>query len=159
MTGIWAFRSVLRATQSDPGDDPVGPTSLGAALARLSPIVRQQGLVVVVGDLRGVDDWRQPMTSLACKHQVVAIEVSDPRELDIPNVGELILVDPETGRQLRVDTSSEKVRKGFASAATAERTAVAKELRSIGVRHLVLSTSGDWLRALVDFFRRERRAW
>ena len=73
-----------------------------------------------------------------------------------PNVGLLWLVDPETGRQLRVDTRSRKLRERFAVAAAAERAQVAREFASAGVRHVVLSTSGDWLRTLVAFLRRSR---
>ncbi len=69
-------------------------------------------------------------------------------------MGFLRLVDPETGRQLRVDTRSRRLRERFAAAASAERAQVARALTSIGVRHVVLTTSGDWLRPLVVFLRR-----
>ena len=71
-------------------------------------------------------------------------------------MGELWLVDPETGRQLRVNTRSRKLRERFAVAAAAERAQVTQVFASAGVRHVVLSTSGDWLRALVVYFRRSR---
>jgi uncharacterized protein (DUF58 family) len=87
---------------------------------------------------------------------VVAVEIRDPREQELPNAGELWLVDPETGRQLRVDTRSERLRRRFAAAAEAERRDLAHELSSIGVRHLVLSTAGEWLRPLAVFLRRAR---
>ncbi|HZG36416.1 MAG TPA: hypothetical protein VEY87_11270, partial [Gaiellaceae bacterium] len=64
------------------------------------------------------------------------------------------LVDPETGRQLRVDTRSRRLRTRFASAAAAERAEVAQLLAAAGVRHHVLSTEGDWLRSLASFLRR-----
>jgi uncharacterized protein (DUF58 family) len=158
-SGRSGLRSVLAATQTDPKLEPAGPTSLGSALARLAPIARQRGLVAIVGDFRGQGDWHRALATVAYKHDVVAIEISDPRETELPNVGEVVLVDPETGRQLRVDTTSELVRRRFASAAQKERESVADALASIGVRHLVVSTSGDWLRALVMFLRRERRGW
>jgi uncharacterized protein (DUF58 family) len=88
---------------------------------------------------------------------VVAVEIRDPREQELPNAGELYLVDPETGRQLRVDTRSEKLRARFAAAAEEERTALRRALASVGVRHTVLSTSGDWLRSLALFLKRGRR--
>ncbi len=81
----------------------------------------------------------------------------DPREEALPNVGLLWLVDPETGRQLRVDTRSRRLRERFEAAAAAERAELAAELALVGVRHLVLSTRGDWLRPLVSFLRRRRR--
>ena len=158
-SGRSGLRSVLAATQAEPRPVPAGPTSLGSALARLGPIARQRGLLIVVGDFRGHGDWRQPLAALAYKHQVVAIEISDPRETELPNVGELVLVDPETGRQLRIDTRSDLLRRRFAIAAEEERQAVVDAMASIGVRHLVLSTSGDWLRTLVMFLRRQRRGW
>jgi uncharacterized protein (DUF58 family) len=66
-------------------------------------------------------------------------------------VGELVLADPETGRQLRVDTRSPKLRERFATEAAAERADLASELRRSGADHAVLSTSGDWLRILARF--------
>ena len=76
------------------------------------------------------------------------------REQELPNVGELWLVDPETGRRLRVDTRSEKLRRRFETAAAAERAALGHSFTAAGVRHVVLSTSGDWLRVLVPFLGR-----
>jgi uncharacterized protein (DUF58 family) len=86
----------------------------------------------------------------------MAVEIRDPREQELPDAGELWLVDPETGRRLRVDTRSEKLRARFAAAAAAERRDVEQELRALAVRHVVLSTSGEWLRPLVAFLRRRR---
>ena len=116
---------------------------------------RQRSLVFVVSDFRGPRDWRPPLLELAGRHEVAAIEIRDPREQALPDVGELWLVDPETGRQLRVDTSRRKLRERFAAAAEAERRSLAVELTSLGVRHVVLSTAGDWLRLLAAFLDRE----
>jgi uncharacterized protein (DUF58 family) len=137
------------------GRDPVeaaGPTSLGAALASVGAIARQRGVVVVVSDFRGPLDWRSPLLRLLERHDVLAVEVRDPREQELPDVGELWLVDPETGRQVRVDTRSASLRERFAVAAAEERSGVARVLSALGVRHAVLSTSGDWLRPLAVFF-------
>jgi uncharacterized protein (DUF58 family) len=111
----------------------------------------------VVSDFRGPQDWRGPLMNLAGRHDVVAIEIRDPREQELTNVGLLWLVDPETGRQLRVDTRSRKLRERFAAAASAERSQVRQMFSSVGARHVVLSTEGDWLRRLVVFLRRRRR--
>jgi uncharacterized protein (DUF58 family) len=142
--------------EHDPSPGHLGATSLGSALRRADSLARQRSLVVVVSDFRGPRDWRQPMLQLAGRHEVVAVEVRDPREQELPNAGELWLVDPETGRQLRVDTRSAKLRARFAAAAEAERQDAARELASVGARHVVLGTSGDWLRPLVTFLRRAR---
>ena len=102
-------------------------------------------MVVVVSDFRGPTRLAARLLQLAARHDVVAIEIRDPREQELPDVGELWLVDPESGRQLRVDTRSRKLRERFGDEAAAEREELARELRSLGVAHLTLSTSGDWL--------------
>jgi uncharacterized protein (DUF58 family) len=131
--------------------------SLGEAIDRAGALARQRALVVLVSDFRGPLDWRRPLLALAGRHDVVAIEIRDPREQELPNMGELWLVDPETGRQLRVDTRSAKLRARFATAAAAERDQVATTLAGLGVRHVVLSTEGEWLRPLTVFLRRRKR--
>jgi uncharacterized protein (DUF58 family) len=88
---------------------------------------------------------------LMSRHEVLAVEIRDPREQELPNVGELWLVDPETGRQIRVDTRSSSLRERFAAAAAEERTGLARVLSALGIPHVVLSTSGDWLRAYAGF--------
>ncbi|HZO61741.1 MAG TPA: DUF58 domain-containing protein [Gaiellaceae bacterium] len=149
---------LLAALRDEPEPVPgrIGSTSLGDVLRRTDTLARQRSLVVVVSDFRGPRDWRRPLLQLAGRHDVVAVEIRDPREQELPNAGELWLVDPETGRELRVDTRSEKLRARFAAAAEAERRETATELASAGARHVVLSTSGDWLRTLVAFLRRAR---
>ena len=132
-------------------------TSLAEALVHAGAAARQRSVVVVVSDFRGPHDWRPPLLALAARHEVIAVEVRDPREETLPNAGTLWLVDPETGRQLRVDTRSARLRERFAAAAAAERGDVARLLASVGVRHVVLSTRGDWLRSLAVFLRRRRR--
>jgi hypothetical protein len=82
------------------------------------------------------------------------VEIRDPRELELPAVGDLWMVDPETGRQIVVNTSRRKVRQRFKAAAAAEREEVAAALRRAGADHLVLSTEGDWLRDLAVHLRR-----
>jgi len=142
---------LLAALQREPTPEGGGATSLGDALARTAAIARQRGVVVIVSDFRGPLDWRKPLLRLMSRHDVVAVEVRDPREQELPNVGDLWLVDPETGRQVRVDTRSSSLRERFAEAATEERSGVARVLSAIGVRHVVLSTSGEWLRPLAVF--------
>jgi len=148
---------LLAALRRENGGEPAGATSVGEALTRAAAIARQRSVVVVVSDFRGPLDWRRPLLELAGRHDVVAVEIRDPREQELPDVGELWLVDPETGQQLRVDTRSERLRSRFASAAAEERSGVARVLASLGVRHVVLTTSGDWLRPLAVFLKRRRR--
>lgn len=147
--GLLALLTTLRQA---PAEAP-GSTSLGEALTRAGRVAQQRGLVAVVSDLRGPRDWRQPLLTLVARHDVLAVEIRDPREQALPDVGELTLVDPETGHQLRVDTARPALRERFAAAAAAERQATAEALRSAGVDHLVLSTAGDWLGPLCAFLR------
>jgi uncharacterized protein (DUF58 family) len=113
--------------------------------------------VVVVSDFRGPLDWRRSLLELAGRHDVVAVEVRDPREQELPNAGVLWLVDPETGRQVRADTRSDRLRARFAAAAAEERAVVSRAFASAGARHIVLTTAGDWLRTFAVFLRRGGR--
>jgi uncharacterized protein (DUF58 family) len=145
---------LLDALRSDDPDERVGATSLGAALRRTGGLATQRAIVIVVSDFRGPRDWKRPLVELAGRHEVIAVEIRDPREQELPNAGVLWLVDPETGRQVRADTRSAKLRARFAAAAAEERADVTRTLASAGARHVVLSTSGDWLRSLAVFLRR-----
>jgi len=111
------------------------------------------GQVVLVTDLRGPLDWLPQLGAVAQRHAVLVVEVRDPREDELPDVGGLTLVDAETGREVRVDTGSASLRARFAEAAARDRAHVARELRRLRVRHVVLSTSGGWLRSLADQLR------
>jgi uncharacterized protein (DUF58 family) len=155
--GRMGLVGLLTALREDPDDARTGATSLGEAVIRTGAMAKQRSLVVIVSDFRGPRDWRRPLLELAGRHDIVALEVRDPREQDLSNVGALWLVDPETGKLLHVDTRSRKLRERFAAAAANERSDVARELASVGVRHVVLATSGDWLRGLAAFLRRKRR--
>jgi len=148
---------LLAALREEPDEAQLGATSLGEALRRTAAFARQRAAVVVVSDFRGPLDWRRPLLDLSARHDVAAIEIRDPREQELPNAGALWLVDPETGRQVRVDTRSQRLRDRFAAAAADERAEVSRVLTSAGARHVVLSTSGDWLRTLAVFLRRGRR--
>jgi uncharacterized protein (DUF58 family) len=148
--GLLGVMSTLRAND----DGRSGPGSLADALRRAGAVARQRALVVVISDFRGPLDWRRQLLQLAARHDVLAIEVRDPREQELPELGELWLVDPESGRQLRVDTRDDRLRVRFAAAAEREREQVASTIASAGARHVVLSTEGDWLRWLAIFLKR-----
>ena len=155
--GRTALVGLLLALDTEPDETPRGATSLGAALRRAGALTRQRAFVAVISDFRGPRDWRRPLLELAGRHDVVAVEIRDPREEELPSVGALRLVDPETGRQLRVDTSSDRLRERYAAAAAAERLELARTFGGLGVGHVVLSTSGDWLRTLAAFLRTRSR--
>jgi uncharacterized protein (DUF58 family) len=146
--GRTGLLGLLLASRVEVVEEGVGATSPADALRLASAVAPRGGLVVLVSDFRGPRNWRQPLAALAARHHVLAVEIDDPREAQLTDVGELTLVDAETGREVRVDTSSRRLRERFAEAAAAERASVATTLRRIGVDHLVLSTAGDWLRTL-----------
>jgi uncharacterized protein (DUF58 family) len=135
-------------------------TDLASAMEVTHRVARRRGLVVVVSDFLEPQNWERPLRGLASRHDVLAVEVLDPRELEIPPVGLLMLVDPETGRRVEVQTGSAKLRARFAAAAADQRAGIAAAIRRAGVEHLQLRTDRDWLRDIVRFVvaRRKRRA-
>jgi uncharacterized protein (DUF58 family) len=156
--GRLGLLQLLAELRAEPAPDGLGATSLGTAVDAVAAVARARGLVVVISDFRGERDWERPLRALRARHGVLAVEVRDPRELELTPMGDLWLVDPETGRQLQVNTSRRGVRRRFAQAALAEREDVAAALRRAGADHLVLSTAGDWLRDLAGHLRRSRLA-
>lgn len=148
--------AALLAAQNGAGespDEPVGAQTPAAALRFAAGAAPRGGLVVVVSDFRGPRDLRPALAAATAHHHVLAVEIRDRREDDLPDVGELTLVDGETGREVRVDTSSRALRERFAEAAARDRTAVALDLRRLRVGHVVLTTSGSWLRSLAAQLR------
>jgi uncharacterized protein (DUF58 family) len=136
-----------------------GPAPLAGALRKVRHLATRRGLVVVVSDLLDRSDWPKELRALAARHDVVVAQPRDPREDELPSVGLLTLVDPETGRRREVQTSSAKLRQRFAEAAAAQRVEAARAVRSAGAAHLDLSTDRAWLLDVVRFVvaRRRRR--
>jgi uncharacterized protein (DUF58 family) len=149
--------AVYRAPPASARDPRAG---LAAAMDATRRIVRRRGLVVVISDFLEPPDWERPLRALAVHHDVLAIEVVDPRELELPPVGLLMLVDPETGRRVEVQTTNPRLRARFAAAAENQRAGIAAAIRRTGAGHLQLRTDRDWLRDIVRFVltRRRRRA-
>jgi uncharacterized protein (DUF58 family) len=154
LQGRQGLLRLMHAMRSGHEPDGAGPTDLGDAMARTGRLARARGLVVVVSDFRGPRSWRTQLLRLLNRHHVIAIEVRDPREQELPPTGDLWLVDPETGRQLRVDTGRRTIRDRFAARAAGEREELAQDLRRAGAEHVVLSTAGDWLRELARHLNR-----
>jgi len=131
--------------------------SLADALRRTQRLARRRGLVVVISDLLDTSDWPRELRLLATRHEVVVAQIRDPRESELPPVGLLTLVDPETGRRQEVQTNSRKLRERFAAAATEQQDGIARAVRSAGAGHLVLSTDRDWLLDVARFTLARRR--
>jgi uncharacterized protein (DUF58 family) len=144
--GIVAIRRALGEGVVPDGQADHG--AMSTALVRLGKVAKQAGLVVIVSDFRDQDDWTRPLGALSAKHSVLAVEVRDPREGELPDAGHLALVDPESGELIQVDTSRRRVRERFAELEAEDRERVAREFRRLRVEHVVVSTEGDWLRQL-----------
>ncbi|HEU4973448.1 MAG TPA: DUF58 domain-containing protein [Baekduia sp.] len=141
--GLVALRRALAEGVAADGRRDDG--ALADALARVGRVARQPGLVVVVSDFREQRDWARPLGVLRARHAVLAVEIHDPREAELPPVGRIAVVDPETGARLQVDTSSARVRQRFAALEADRRGTLAGELRRLHVHHVPLSTADDWL--------------
>ena len=134
-----------------------GGVDLGDALHRLGRHASRRGLVVVVSDFIASDGWQSAIARLATRHEVVAVEVLDPRELELPDVGLVTLTDPETGAQLDVPTHKASVRRHYADAAAHQRAQIENALRQSGAAHLQLRTDRDWILDLARFIVRRRK--
>jgi uncharacterized protein (DUF58 family) len=141
--GMVALRRELAAGVAPDGRQD--PEALAGALARAGRLAGQPGLVVAISDFRDQHGWERSLGSLRVRHSVLAVEIIDPRESELPAVGHLTVVDPETGQRLEVNTSRGRVRQRFAELERKRRDGVARELRRLRVHHTTLSTDQDWL--------------
>ena len=144
--GLVALRRLLGEGVAPDGQHDTD--GLAGALQRVSRMARQPGLVVVVSDFRDQHHWQRPMGALRMRHSVIAAEIVDPREAEVPSVGHLALVDPETGARVEVDTSNRRVRERFAALERERRQELARELRRLRIDHVTLATDQDWLLTL-----------
>ncbi|GAB2570575.1 DUF58 domain-containing protein [Kribbella endophytica] len=149
------FRTLLSLPRATPGEHP--ETDLATAITRLNREHPRPGLRVVVSDFHSID-WGDALRRLSARHEVIAVEVLDPRELKLPEVGLLTVVDPETGRRREVQTSSKKLRRRYADAMEAHRERTAQAIRASGAAHLVLRTDTDWVRDVAAFASARKRA-
>src|SRR5215203_5469130 len=150
---------LLHSIQDRPAATESGTTKLRDLLESAAGLIKRRSTVFVVSDFISEPGWERPLALLAQRHEVVAVRVLDPLELDIPDLGLLTIRDSETGEQVLVDTHDASFRKRFARIA-AQREAELREcfVRS-GVDALELSTDGDLVDAVVRFVdMRKRRA-
>ncbi len=150
--------AILHRVQNAPRSEGAADADLAKGIRRLMSPAHRRGLAVVVSDLLAPPGWQQEIARVAVRHDVLVIEVLDPRELELPDVGTLALVDPETGRLREVNTRRAKLRARYADAARDQRAENARAVRRAGADHLVLRTDRDWLFDIVQFvvLRRKR---
>jgi uncharacterized protein (DUF58 family) len=150
-------RHLVRRIAQTPRAPQTGRNDLTDLLGQLRRPERRRGLVAVVSDFLdgatgdGPAPWERPLRALSERHQLLGIEVLDPRELELPAAGLVTFVDPETGRQLEVQTSDATLRAQYAAAAAKQRERIAAGLRHAGAAHLQLRTDRDWINDVVRF--------
>lgn len=173
-TGMLTMLNALltRPRVADPAkcEVPVGGgPSLAAAIDDLTHARRRRGMRVVVSDFvspvlgppgsPGAEpDWEAPLRRLALRQQVLVVEIIDPLELELPDVGMLAVIDPETGRRREVWTGRRTTRERYAQAARDHRSSVAAAIKRAGADHLVLRTDRDWVRDIAQFAHDRRGA-
>jgi uncharacterized protein (DUF58 family) len=128
-------------------------------LNRSAAMIRRRSLVVVVSDFISEPGWEQALGRLARRHEVVALQVTDPREDELPDVGSIYVEDTETGEQIFVDTSDRGFRTRLKQAADERRAAIEEATRSAGVDLHQIRTDEDLVRSLlrISALRRSRR--
>jgi uncharacterized protein (DUF58 family) len=153
--GVLAALSAVYDTPR--GDAPPSPSAgLAAAMARIERTQHRRGQVIVVSDFLDRSDWAMGVRRLNLRHQVIGVHVTDPRELALPPVGMLAVVDPETGAHLDVQTNSPSLRARYAAAAAQRHEDIRRRLVEAGAEYLHLSTDRDWLLDVVRFVGRRR---
>ncbi|MBC3192236.1 DUF58 domain-containing protein [Pseudonocardia sp. C8] len=151
-------RGLVRRVAATPAAPEGVRGDLTGALDQLRRPPRRRGLVAVLSDFLGAPVWERSLRALSARHDLLAIEVVDPRELELPDVGTVVLADPETGRQREVETTP-LLRREFAAAASAHRDEVAAALRRCGAAHLTLRTDRDWVADVVRFAVARKHSW
>ncbi len=141
---VAALAAVDRLPALEPGA-PGARTDLTRAISSLGRIARHRGAVVIISDFPLQPGLEHALGGLSRTHEIIAIEVRDRRERDLPRVGPVELRDLETGRRRLVDTADPRFRERFAAAVeSADRTRAALLARA-GARHAIVSTGEDWL--------------
>jgi uncharacterized protein (DUF58 family) len=152
-------RHALRVMRDLMLHEPLGAgTDVGAALEYLRRMLRQKTIVFLISDFLA-PDLERPLKLVAQQHDLVAVSIEDPAELELPDVGLARLADPETGETVDVDTSDPEVRAAFATQVAVDREARRKLLRRLAIDEIVMRTDGRFIEPLLRFFRaRETRA-
>lgn len=134
-------------------------TDLSALMKGGLHTIKKRSLIFVVSDFISTPGWERSLSLLGQRHEVIAIRLWDPREIELPDVGHVILEDSETGEQIYVDTHDKNFRKRFKEAARKREAELSEAFKRAGVDVLPLSTEADLIHAIASFvmLRRQRR--
>ena len=149
---------LMQRMRARPAATAAGSTRLADLIERARPTMRQRASVFVVSDFISEAGWEAPMARLAERHDVVAVRLFDPLEMQMPDLGLVLLQDSETGEQAFVDTGRRGFRERFAEVAAQREAALRESLAHAGVDTLELSTEADLGDAILRFVdaRRQR---
>ncbi|MCV7215308.1 DUF58 domain-containing protein [Mycobacterium crocinum] len=156
LSGRMHEQTLLRTIATMPKAPAGVRGDLAAAIDALRRPERRRGMAVVISDFLGPITWMRPLRAIAARHEVLGIEVLDPRDVELPPVGDVILQDTESGvtREFTID---EQLRDDFARAAAVHREEVARTLRRCGAPLMTLRTDRDWIADIVRFVASRRR--
>ncbi len=148
---------VMRVITEILNADPVGEgTDLSEALETLGHVARRKSVAFLVSDFIA-DRYERPLKIAAARHDLIPIQVVDPREEELPNVGLALFEDLETGEVLEVDTGDPGVRKAYGKRVRRERQKREELFRRLSIDHVTVHTHRDYVRPLTDLFRRRGR--
>ncbi len=168
-SGRTALYGLLRRMLTEPivPDHATGPFSLARGVQRLSRSEPRRGMRLVVSDFltpgdfeldpEVPPDWERPIRQLSVRNQVLAVEVVDRNEIEFPDVGELLIRDPETDFSRYVNTSDAAARARMDAASAAQRERIRIALRRAGAAHIQLRTDSDWVHDIARFVLAYRR--
>lgn len=149
------IRAILAAVAAPPASEALGGADLAGALARVGAISKRRGFAAVISDFAGTA-WSDAMRRLGMRHELLAISIDDPRELDVPPIGLVDMVDPATGVRHEINITR-AVQRRFAEAAARWRADRAMALRRAGADQIELQTDSDWLTVIAKHLQHRRR--
>ncbi len=142
---------ILHRILSRPKSLSYAATNLRDFLQTAFRIMQRRSLVFVVSDFISTPGWAEPLAHLAQRHEIIAVRLYDPLEVELPDMGLLAMRDAETGEQLFVDTHDRAFRSRFAAAAERHENELRAAFRDAGVDVLELSTNDDLIDAILRF--------
>jgi uncharacterized protein (DUF58 family) len=131
-------------------------TDLNSALEYLSRVIKRRSIVFLISDFL-TENYHKALQVANNKHDIIAIDILDPREVDLPNVGIIELEDAETGEIIMVDTANSSIRNGFFSESEQDRETREKFFKSIGVDNINIYTNKSYVEPITKFFRMRAR--
>ncbi len=147
----------LHALMNRPGLPKAPRTDLGELLRAAIRIMPRRSLVFLVSDFISTPGWAQPLAQLSRRHEVVAVRLYDPAEVELPAFGMTVVQDAETGEQMFVDSGDRGFRRRFAEAAGRREAQIMAALATAGVDALELSTGDDLMETLLRFAALRKR--